>query len=47
MLEWRAAIDMTVYLKITHLDGRVAGNAVTYQLWSRQGFPIFLPIVSK
>lgn len=46
-LDWRAAIDMTVYLKITHLDGRVAGNEVTYRVWSRVGYPQFLPFVSR
>ncbi len=42
---WDATTDGTVYVQITHADGRVAGNSVRYKLIIRNGFHSFLPLL--
>ena len=46
-LFWDANADNTLYLQVTHLDGRVAGDDVAYQLVIRQGYHSFLPLITK
>ncbi len=46
-LDWRAGTHATVYLRVTHIDGRVAGNDVAYQIWARVGLPVFLPAIPR
>jgi hypothetical protein len=46
-LDWRFTANTTVYLRVSHIDGRVAGNDVAYQIWSRVGLPVFLPTVTR
>jgi hypothetical protein len=46
-LFWEATTDSTVYLQITHLDGRVAGDEVVYLLTMRQGFHINMPLIIR
>lgn len=42
-LEWIADDDEQVYLQMVHLDGRVIGTSVSYQVMLREGYYIFLP----
>jgi len=42
---WNSDRDGIVYLRIRHLDGRIAGNIVTYQLNVIKFLPIFLPFI--
>jgi hypothetical protein len=46
-LDWIADQDELVYIKLHHLDGRVAGNDVSYQLTLYKGHIKFFPIVKK
>ena len=46
-LFWETNTDSTVYLQVTHLDGRVAGDEVTYKLMIRQGYHINMPLIIK
>ena len=46
-LIWDAPADGTVYLQVTHIDGRVAGNDVRYKLVIRNGHHSFLPLLIK
>jgi hypothetical protein len=46
-LDWVATHDELVYLKLQHLDGRVAGSDVSYQLTVYKGHIKFFPIVAK
>lgn len=47
LMVWTADRDGVVYLQMQHLDGRVIGSGVTYQVQVRAGYPIFLPLVHK
>lgn len=42
---WSSDRDDKVYLRIRHLDGRVAGNIISYQLKIDNFVPIFLPFI--
>ncbi|MCI0521384.1 MAG: Ig-like domain-containing protein [Chloroflexi bacterium] len=46
-LTYYPAADMTAYLRVSHLDGAVAGDDVIYRLRSMQGYPLFLPIMNR
>jgi hypothetical protein len=49
-LVWRAVRDGSLYLSLTHKDGRVAGNAAAYQIIytdSTSGIQLYFPIVTK
>jgi hypothetical protein len=43
-LEWIADYDGIVYLQMLHIDGRVIGSIVEYQVIMREGYMIFLPL---
>ncbi len=49
IMVWEAAQDGDVYLKLRHLDGAVAGSAVTYQVSYQvdTGSILYLPIINK
>ncbi len=49
IMVWEAAQDGDVYLKLRHLDGVVAGSAVTYQVSYQvdTGSILYLPIINK
>ena len=44
---WTSDRSGIVYLRSRHLDGRIAGNLVTYQLKVNKFLPIFLPFVHR
>jgi murein DD-endopeptidase MepM/ murein hydrolase activator NlpD len=44
-LTYYAPTDTAVTLRVSHLDGAVAGDQVSYQLQALQGYPVFLPII--
>ena len=46
-LIWTADRDEQVYLRVRHLDGRVAGNIVTYKLRINRFLQNFLPILQN
>jgi len=49
-LSWFSNQDKTVYVELSHLDGRVAGNAVTYQVAYRDslnGTLLYFPLIYK
>ena len=47
LLVWTSDRDGTVYVEMQHLDGRVIGSVVTYQVQVRAGFGIYLPVLNK
>ncbi len=47
LLTWTADQDGMVYVRMRHVDGRVIGSVVTYQVQVREGFGLHLPIVHK
>ncbi len=44
-LFYQAPANGVVLLRIRHLDGRVAGSGVTYEIRARQGKPTYLPVI--
>jgi len=42
-LTWRSEQGGTYYLRMAHMDQRVAGESVTYLIWLRQGYLTYLP----
>jgi len=44
---WTSDRSGIVYLRSHHLDGRIAGNIVTYQLKVNKFLPIFMPFVHR
>jgi len=46
-LIWDSTIDGVAYLQVTHLDGRAAGNDVSYTLIIRNGYHSFMPFIQK
>jgi hypothetical protein len=46
-LEWISDQDGTIYLQMSHPDGRVIGSSVAYQIMITEGFGQFLPQVFK
>ena len=47
LLSWLPAENGPVFLRMRHLDGRVAGDGVKYLILVRQGPPVFLPMMRK
>jgi hypothetical protein len=47
MLTWTSDRDGIVYVEMQHLDGRVIGSVVAYQVQVRAGYGIYLPILHK
>ena len=47
LLVWTSDRDGMVYVEMQHLDGRVIGSIVTYQVQVRSGFGVYLPILNK
>jgi hypothetical protein len=45
-LKWTSDRTGQVFLRLRHLDGRVAGNAVSYSLAVRQLTETYLPFVN-
>lgn len=43
---WQAPSNQTVYVQLQHLDGRVAGNGVTYSVYLQDSFA-FLPLIER
>ena len=46
-LFWTADRDDQVYLRVRHVDGKVAGNIVSYQLRINRFIQNFLPIIQN
>jgi hypothetical protein len=46
-LEWVADDNQTVYLKINPMDDRITGEDARYQLASRSGYHLFLPLIGQ
>ncbi len=46
-LTWNAKSTGKVYLRLKHLDGRVAGKSVAYTISLAEGLHVFLPLVIK
>lgn len=46
-LEWTADVTGDYYLRIEHIDERVAGNDVGYWLWVESGHETHLPLVQR
>jgi hypothetical protein len=44
---WTSDRTGKVYLRARHLDGRIAGNSVTYQLKVNNFLPVFMPIIHR
>ena len=44
---WTSDRSGIVYLRVRHLDGRIAGNIVTFQLKVNNFLPIFMPFVHR
>ena len=44
---WTSDRSGKVYLRVRHLDGRIAGNIVTYQLKVNNFLPIFMPFIHR
>ena len=42
---WTSDRDDLVYLRVRHLDGKVAGNIISYQLRINRFIQNFLPII--
>jgi len=47
LLTWTADHDGMIFVRMQHVDGRVIGTVVTYQVQVREGFRLLVPIVSK
>ncbi len=47
VLEWVSDRDDVVYLRIQHLDGRVIGSEVSYQVLISDRYRIYLPIARR
>jgi len=47
VLEWVSDRDDVVYLRIQHLDGRVIGSEVSYQILISDRYRIYLPIARR
>jgi hypothetical protein len=47
LLSWTSDRDGIVYVQMQHLDGRVIGSVVTYQVQVREGYGLYLPILHK
>ncbi len=45
-LIWHATSDATLFLKITHLDPRAAGENLSYSLRAHNGQALYLPLVT-
>jgi hypothetical protein len=46
-LSWYAEADGDLYLRMRHLDGRVIGNGVVYQIGMTSAYALYLPITGK
>jgi hypothetical protein len=46
-LRWTSDRDGQIYLRIRHIDGRIAGNIVAYQVSVNKEIPVYLPLVHK
>jgi len=44
---WTSDRDGLVYLRVRHLDGKVAGNIVSYLLNVSKYHPMFFPLINK
>ncbi|MBN2148885.1 MAG: peptidoglycan DD-metalloendopeptidase family protein [Anaerolineales bacterium] len=42
-LAWVADRTGVIYLRVTHMDSTVIGSGVSYDLWVRNGYEIFMP----
>jgi hypothetical protein len=47
LLRWTSDRDGIVYIDMQHLDGRVIGSTVTYQVQVRTGYGIYIPMLTK
>lgn len=47
LLRWTSDRDGQIFLRIRHIDGRIAGNIVAYQLSVNKEVPVFLPLVHR
>jgi hypothetical protein len=45
ILGWEAVSTGPVYVKISHIDGDVAGDSVTYETWLQEGYRRYMPLV--
>jgi hypothetical protein len=46
-IAWTSDRTGRVYLRARHLDGRVIGNAVTFQIVVREDYKLFLPVLNR
>ena len=47
LLTWTSDREGLVYVQMQHLDGRVMGSVVAYQVQVRSGYAIYLPAIHK
>ena len=47
MLVWTSDRDGLVYIQLSHMDGRVIGNEVTYRVIVLEGYQTFLPLANR
>ncbi len=45
--KYTAATTQTVYLKVTPLDSRLAGNGVQYTVWYGKGYEYYFPLIFR
>lgn len=46
-LEWIAPESGTLFVKINHIDGRVAGSGVSYAVQVVEGYPLYMPLIYR
>ena len=44
-LGWEAGSTGTQYVRLTHINSAVAGDAVSYDVWVTAGYRTFMPAV--
>ncbi len=47
LLRWTSDRDGVIYLQMQHVDGRIIGNQVAYQVQVRAGYVVHLPVMRK
>jgi hypothetical protein len=47
LLRWTSDRDGVIYLQMQHVDGRIIGNQVAYQVQVRAGYVVHLPVMHK
>jgi hypothetical protein len=47
VLKWDAGENGELYMKVQHIEGRIAGSAVSYILRVQEGYHLYLPLVAR